>query len=111
MQQQKWTFLSNHSQVLLCIARNQRVTAREIADTVGITERSVQRLIRDLEETGYISRVRAGRQNFYIVRVDRPMRHPAQNGHSIRELIDLLVPREAHEAGTLVSMPADERAA
>lgn len=88
----KWTFLTNHSQVLLCIARNRKTTAKEIAAAVGITERAVQRLIRDLEEAGYISRIRDGRQNAYEIHPERPMRHPAQNGHVIRELIDVLSP-------------------
>lgn len=90
-----WTFLTNHSQVLLCIARNPRSTAKEIATTVGITERAVQRLLRDLEESGYISRIRDGRQNLYEIHPDRPMRHPAQHGHIIRELLDLLIPAES----------------
>lgn len=47
-----WTFLTNHAQVLLCIARNHRITAREIASSVGITERAVQRILTDLEQAG-----------------------------------------------------------
>ncbi|MEI8307854.1 MAG: winged helix-turn-helix transcriptional regulator [Chloroflexales bacterium] len=85
-----WTFLTNHAQVLLCIARSQHMTAKEIAEVVGITERAVQRLIRDLEESGYIVGVRVGRQNRYVIRIDHPMRHPAQAGHLIGALIDLL---------------------
>ncbi len=92
-----WTFLTNHSQVLLCIARNSRVTAKEIAMTVGITERAVQRILRDLEEAGYITRSRDGRKNLYAIHPDRPMRHPAQQGHSIHELLDLLVTSDQKE--------------
>lgn len=88
----KWTFLTNHAQVLLCIARNQRATAREIAATVGITERAVQRILQDLEADDYISRFRDGRQNYYKIHPERPMRHPAQQGHVIHELLTLLVP-------------------
>jgi predicted transcriptional regulator len=86
-----WTFLTNHAQVLLCIARNSRLTAREIAGTVGITERAVQRILDDLEQAGYISRSRDGRKNRYAVHDELPMRHPAQQGHAVRELLDLLV--------------------
>jgi predicted transcriptional regulator len=88
----QWTFLTNHAQVLLCVARNPDLTTREIAQEVGITERAVQRLIRDLAESGYISHERQGRQNHYVVHFERPMRHPAQQGRRIRELIDLLSP-------------------
>lgn len=95
-----WTFLTNHSQVLLCIARNPGITAKEIATTVGITERAVQRLLRDLEESGYISRTRRGRKNYYEIHPERPMRHPAQQGHVIRELLDLLVHPEGADPMT-----------
>ena len=86
-----WTFLTNHSQVLLCIAQNPRLTAKEIATTVGITERAVQRLLDDLDEGGYITRSREGRKNVYEIHPERPMRHPAQQGRAIRDLLDLLI--------------------
>ena len=86
-----WTFLTNHAQVLLSIARNQSATAREIATHVGITERAVQRILRDLHDGGYVSHSREGRQNRYEIHADTPMRHPAQHGRSVRELIDVLV--------------------
>lgn len=85
-----WTFLTNHAQVLLCIANSRSITAREIAAQVGITERAVQRILRDLHDGGYISHTREGRQNRYEIHVDRPMRHPAQQGIAVRELLDLL---------------------
>ncbi len=85
-----WTFLTNHAQVLLCIAQNRRSTAREIAATIGITERAVQRILDDLEAAGYLSRARDGRQNVYTIHADRPMRHPAQHGTAVRELLELL---------------------
>jgi DNA-binding MarR family transcriptional regulator len=86
----QWTFLTNHAQVLLCIARNRSVTAREIAGHVGITERAVQRILRDLHDGGYVSHTREGRSNRYAIHVEAPMRHPAQQGLAIRELLDLL---------------------
>jgi DNA-binding MarR family transcriptional regulator len=85
-----WTFLTNHAQVLLSIARNRSATAREIAAQVGITERAVQRILRDLHDAGYVSHVRDGRQNRYEIHDDVPMRHPAQHGHVVRELIEIL---------------------
>lgn len=86
-----WTFLTNHAQVLLFVARNQHTTARKIAASVGITERAVQRLLDDLEAEGYIHRAREGRGNRYEVNLDRPLRHPAQRGQPVRELLDLLL--------------------
>ena len=90
-----WTFLTNHAQVLLCIARNNQLTAKEIAGLVGITERAVQRILDDLEAGDYISRSREGRRNVYQIHAEQPMRHPAQQGHAISELLDLLSPRRA----------------
>jgi predicted ArsR family transcriptional regulator len=66
------------------------MTAREISQTVGITERAVQRILDDLEEAGYISRHREGRQNHYEIHPELPMRHPAQRGRAIRDLLSLL---------------------
>ena len=86
----QWTFLTNHAQVLLCIARNDRLTAREIAAAVGITERAVQRILDDLEDAGYLSRFRDGRNNRYEIHPERPMRHPAQGGHAVQDLLTLL---------------------
>jgi len=86
----QWTFLTNHAQVLLCIARNDRLTAREIAAAVGITERAVQRILDDLEDAGYLSRFRDGRNNRYEIHPERPMRHPAQQGHAVQDLLALL---------------------
>ena len=91
----KWTFLTNHSQVLLCLANNGgRLTAREIAELVGITERAVQRILSDLEESGYLTRVRDGRKNRYELHPEVPMRHPAQRGQAVRDLLELLTPRD-----------------
>ncbi|WP_322821988.1 helix-turn-helix domain-containing protein [Chloroflexus sp.] len=85
-----WTFLTNHAQVLLCIARNPRVTAQEIARTIGITERAVQRILHDLHEAGYISHVREGRHNHYTIYGDQPLRHPAVQNITVRELLAAL---------------------
>jgi len=86
-----WTFLTNHAQVLLFIAHNTHVTAREIAVEVGITERSVLHILDDLEEAGYIQRFHEGRTNRYEVDFERPLRHPAQRGQPVRSFIDLLL--------------------
>lgn len=87
----EWTFLTNHAQVLLCVFRNGgRMTAREIAARVGVTERAVQRIVDDLEEAGYITRFRLGRQNQYEIHRDLPLRHPAQRGLAVHELLELL---------------------
>lgn len=81
-----WTFLTNHAHVLLCIAENPRLRLREIAERVGITERSAQAIVTDLEEGGYVRRRRVGRRNEYELDLTRPLRHPLEAHHEIGEL-------------------------
>ena len=90
-----WRFLTNHAQVLLCVARDSDVRMRDVAASVGITERAAQRILGDLVETGFVERVRVGRRNRYTINREASMRHPAQNGHEIGELLDLLKLDEA----------------
>src|SRR6476659_10275863 len=85
-----WTFVTNHTQVLLCIARDPDIRLRDIATRIGITERAAQRILADLVESGYVERQREGRRNRYTVNPDLRMRHPAQAGHDIGEILDLL---------------------
>jgi DNA-binding MarR family transcriptional regulator len=85
-----WRFLSNHTQVLLCLHRDPNARFRDIAHSVGITERAAQRIVADLIESGYVESQRVGRRNRYRIRTDIAMRHPAQDGHEIGELLQLL---------------------
>lgn len=86
----RWHFLTSHAQVLLCLQRNPRVRLRDVAETVGITERAAQRIVSDLVEAGYVSREREGRRNHYVLDRSVPMRHPSQRDREIGELLDLL---------------------
>jgi predicted transcriptional regulator len=88
--QKSWRFVTNHTQVLLCIARDSDVRLRDLAGMIGITERAAQRIVADLVEAGFVERERLGRRNRYVINRARPMRHPAQMDHQIGELIDLL---------------------
>jgi DNA-binding IclR family transcriptional regulator len=85
-----WTFVTNHTQVLLCLAENPDIRLRDVAEAVGITERAAQRILADLVEAGYVERDRVGRRNRYTVNRKRAMRHDAQLGHQIGPLLDLL---------------------
>lgn len=83
----RWTFLTNHSHVLILLSRDPSITLREVAIQVGITERAVQRIIADLEHEGFIERERMGRQNRYRVHLDLALRHPIESHRTIGELI------------------------
>jgi len=85
-----WTFLTNHAQVLLCLADDPEVRLRDVAERVGITERAAQRILADLVEAGYVEAVRVGRRNRYTVDGAHAMRHAAQDGHRIGALLELL---------------------
>ena len=87
-----WRFLTNHTQVLLCISPDPDARLRDVAELIGITERAVQRIVADLVESGYVKRERVGRRNTYTIERDAPMRHPAQVAYEIGELLDLLAP-------------------
>jgi predicted ArsR family transcriptional regulator len=85
-----WRFVTNHTQVLLCIARDGDVRLRDLATMVGITERAAQRIVADLIEAGFVERERVGRRNRYLVNRGAAMRHPAQYDHEVGELLDVL---------------------
>ena len=86
----QWTFLTNHSHVLVLLARNPSVVLREVAQQVGITERAVQRIIADLEAGGIVEREKIGRQNHYQIRANHSLRHPIEAHRTIGDLLALL---------------------
>jgi predicted transcriptional regulator len=85
-----WHFVTSHTQVLLCIARDPDMRMKDIAETVGITERAAQRIVTDLVEAGYLQRERHGRRNGYTIDETMVMRHPEQSSHEVGELLALL---------------------
>lgn len=85
-----WTFLTNHSHVLLCIAADPGARGRDIAERVGITERAAQSIVADLVEGGYLSRERIGRRNHYEVHGDRALRHPVEEASQVTALLQLV---------------------
>jgi DNA-binding transcriptional ArsR family regulator len=86
-----WTFLSNHAHVLICIAREPGIRLCDLAERVRITRRAVQRIIGDLEEAGYLSRVREGRRNRYEVHRELTLRHPICAPCTVGEMLDLIL--------------------
>ncbi|MCM1948970.1 MarR family transcriptional regulator [Streptomyces hydrogenans] len=99
--QSGWTFLTNHARVLLTVARDPEMRLRDVAVRCGVTERTVQAIVADLEQGGYLARARAadGRRNRYRVNPDAPFRHPAEAGHEIAGLLELLARADDREPG------------
>ncbi|MEO1236910.1 MAG: winged helix-turn-helix domain-containing protein [Planctomycetota bacterium] len=85
-----WTFLSNHSHVLLLLAAEPDLRVRDLAERVAITERAVQKIIADLETAGILTRTREGRRNHYHVHADRPLRHPVESHRTVADLIAMV---------------------
>ncbi|MFF7814604.1 MarR family winged helix-turn-helix transcriptional regulator [Streptomyces sp. NPDC007945] len=93
-----WTFLTSHARVLLAIARDPGIRLRDVASHCGVTERTVQNIVADLEAGGYLTRSRAadGRRNVYHIDPAAPFRHPAESDHEIAGLLALLGPGPDH---------------
>lgn len=85
-----WTFLTNHAHVMLCLAHGESLTARELSLRIGITERSVQAILNDLTEDGYLLKSKAGRRNNFTINTDGRLRHPLESAHTIGALIEAL---------------------
>jgi DNA-binding MarR family transcriptional regulator len=85
-----WVFLSNHGNVLLCIARDPRIRISEISDSVGIGERAAQKIVADLVADGYVTRTKEGRRNRYEVNPRAHLRHPLFDDLEIGPLLAAL---------------------
>jgi Winged helix-turn-helix DNA-binding len=101
----KWAFITSHGLVFGYIAGNPSSTARAIAQTVGITERTTHKIIAELEEAGYISRRRIGRKNQYEIDPDLPLRHPSHIDTVVGELLQLLAWKKAAPAREQMKLP------
>ncbi len=85
-----WGFLTNHARVLLCIAHDPGVRLRDIAASVGITERSAYGIVTDLTEGGYVVKRKDGRRNRYLIQAHLPLPEPASGEPAIGEVLALL---------------------
>ena len=91
MKDPDWTFFSNYAHVLVCLAENPSARLREVADRVGITERSAQRLITHLDEAGILTRVKHGRRNSYYIDTTAHLRHPIEEQSTVGELLKIIL--------------------
>ena len=89
-ERKQWTFLTNHAQVLLCLAGDPDIRLRDVAERVGITERAAQRILAELVDAGYVRTARVGRRNRYTVDRTHTMRHSAQLGFEVGALLEAL---------------------
>src|SRR5437762_3506636 len=83
-------FITNHAHVLQVVAADPSVRLRDVAQTVGITERTAAEIVNDLEQAGYLTKSREGRRNHYLVHEELPLRHPQHRHHTVGDLIRFL---------------------
>jgi outer membrane biosynthesis protein TonB len=86
----RWTLFSNHGHVLLFLANDPEARLRDVASAVGITERSVQKIVRDLQDGGIISVSKRGRRNRYRVHSRKPLRHELESHRTVGSLVRLM---------------------
>jgi predicted DNA-binding transcriptional regulator YafY len=87
----EWSFLTNHGRALLCIAHDPGVRLREIAETLGITDRSAYAIVNDLTAAGYVLKKRDGRRNRYIIQQHRRLPEPTLRERTVGDVVELLV--------------------
>ena len=104
-----WTFLSNHGHVLVALAGDSQSRMRDVAAKVGITERAVQMIVRDLEEAGYVVRERVGRRNRYTVVHQNRFRHPLEEHVRVGDFLALAAPASPASCRLSASSPPDAR--
>ena len=102
-----WTLFSNHGHVLVCLARDPESRLRDVAADVGITERAVQKIVRDLQEGGMISISKHGRRNRYKIDNTKNLRHNLEANCTLGALTGLIVKRAAVETTQVVSSSAE----
>ena len=103
----KWSFLTNHARALVCIARDPGVRLRDIAATLGITERSAFGIVTELAEAGYVVKDKDGRRNRYRIQNHLPLPEAIGRERTIGEVLGLLIDTRAAES----AQPPDRNAA
>ena len=97
-----WTFITNHAVVLSLLVKHPRITAREVAEEAGITERNVRIIISDLEKDGYIGKIREGRNVRYQMDMKRPLRHKMHRDVAVSDLITILKAKRSSAEKSIV---------
>jgi hypothetical protein len=86
----EWTFFSNYGHVLVCLARNNEARLRDVALEVGITERAVQKIVRDMQDAGFLTVSKHGRRNRYRLNKRKSLRHGLESQCNVGKLLALL---------------------
>jgi len=118
-----WTFFSNYGHVLVCLSRNREARLRDVAAEVGITERAVQKIVRDLQEAGFLTISKQGRCNRYRINRRKSLRHDLESHCTVGKLLALVsraapmpvaepeATEDSAEAETVAAVPENQPAA
>jgi DNA-binding IclR family transcriptional regulator len=83
--------VTNHGHVLACIAANPNARLRDIAETVGITERTATQIVSELGQAGYLTKTRIGRRNRYQIDAKRKVRTASLTTMTVAQLLGVLL--------------------
>ena len=106
---QKWAFITNHAAVLIILDRDEQITAREISLELGITIRTVYRIIRDLEQAGYINKQKEGRENSYTINKSLPLRRNGQREIHVYDFLQLISNKKGNPASAAENRLKEEK--
>ena len=102
-----WTFFSNYGHVLFCLSRNREPRLRDVAQQVGITERAVQKIVRDMQDAGFITVSKQGRCNRYRINKRKTLRHGLESNCTVGKLIALIAgPASPLPARSFIATPS-----
>jgi len=102
-----WTLFSNHGHVLVCLARDPDARLRDVAINVGITERAVQKIVRDLQDGGMVSVTKVGRRNCYRIHKKASLRHDLEAHCTLRDLNSIIKKKPESTPGTVKPLSAN----
>lgn len=101
-----WTFLSNHGHVLACLAQDGDARLRDVAERVGITERAVQKIVKDMQMAGVVKVSKHGRRNRYKINGRKSLRHEIESHCRVSQLVELLKSPTRRGPRSVASRPA-----
>ena len=90
LREPSWTFLTNHTHVMVCLSRDTDKSLRTVADEIGITERAVQKIVADLVDAKVLTKSKVGRNNHYTLHTERPLRHPIEKHCTLGQILGIL---------------------
>lgn len=98
----EWTFFSHYAHVLICLAENPRIRLRDLADRIGVTERTAMRLIDRLDRAGVVRRTRHGRRNYYEIDTRGVLQHPIEPACTVEHLLRVVMQAGEEQAARSV---------